>query len=93
MLAGEIAGVGEDTHEVVEDLVTNNTRHLEALLACDGIDDHVAMDTNEVLRVKNAILILVTVVTSAAFTCQFANLDFRTELLCASNRSRSRSTA
>jgi len=44
--------------EVVEDLVTNNTRHLETLLACDGVDDHIAMDANEVLRVKNAILIL-----------------------------------
>jgi hypothetical protein len=65
---------------VIEDLVTNDACHFEALLACNGIDDHVAMDTNEVLRVKNTILVLVTVVTSAAFTCQSAKFDFHTEL-------------
>lgn len=48
-------------YEVIEDLVPDDARHLEALLACNRIDDHVAMDTNEVLRVKNAILILVNV--------------------------------
>ena len=87
LLAGEIAGVGEDTHEVVEDLVTNDSRHLETLLACNGVDNHIAVDTNEVLGVKNAILILVTVVASAAFTCQFANLGFHTELLCCESES------
>lgn len=46
---------------MIEDLVTNDACHFKALLACDGVDNHVAMDTNEVLRVKDAILVLVTV--------------------------------
>jgi hypothetical protein len=78
---------------VIEDLVADDACHLEALLACDRVDDHVTVDTNEVLRVKDAILILVTVVTSVAFTCQSANLDFHMELLYASDRPRSRSIA
>jgi hypothetical protein len=43
---------------VVEDLVTDDTRHFEALLAGDRVDYHVAMDADEVLRVKDTILIL-----------------------------------
>jgi hypothetical protein len=46
------------THEVVENLVADDARHLEALLAGDRVDNHVAMDANEVLRVEDAILIL-----------------------------------
>lgn len=42
-----------ETHEVVENLVTDDARHLEALLASDRVDNHVAMDTDKVLRVKN----------------------------------------
>jgi hypothetical protein len=43
---------------VVENLVADDARHLEALLAGDRVDNHVAMDANEVLRVEDAILIL-----------------------------------
>lgn len=39
----------EWTHKVVKDLVANDARHLEALLAGDRVDDHVAMDTDKVL--------------------------------------------
>ena len=56
------------TNQVVEDLVADNARHLETLLARNRVDNHVPMDANEVLRVKNAVLILVQVL--AAVTCQ-----------------------
>jgi len=52
----------EETYEVVQDLVADDARHFEALLACDRVDNHVAMDANKVLRVENAILILVKTV-------------------------------
>lgn len=60
---------------MVKDLVANDARHLKALLACDGIDDHVAMDSDKVLRVKNAILIL-----------QRSYVSLCRKLPCASNR-------
>jgi hypothetical protein len=44
---------------VVEDLVADDACHFEALLAGDGIDDEVAMDADEVLRVEDAVLVLV----------------------------------
>lgn len=50
---------GGSTYEVVQNLVADNARHLKALLACDRVDDHVAMNANEVFRVQDAILILV----------------------------------
>jgi hypothetical protein len=59
--------IGGETYEVVEDLITYDTRHLEALLACNRVDNHVAMDTNEVLGVKNAVLILERAFMSAMF--------------------------
>lgn len=43
---------------MVEDLVADDAGHLEALLAGDRVDDHVAMDADEVLRVQDAIFIL-----------------------------------
>jgi hypothetical protein len=46
------------TYEVVEDLVADDTRHLEALLAGDRVDNHVTMDANEVLRVEDTVLVL-----------------------------------
>jgi len=49
---------GQETYKVVEDLVTNDARHLETLLAGHRIDNQVAMDANEVLRIQNAVLIL-----------------------------------
>jgi hypothetical protein len=46
------------TYEVVEDLVADDSRHFEALLAGDRVDDHVAMDADEVFGVEDAILVL-----------------------------------
>lgn len=48
----------ERTHEVVEDLVANDTRHLEALFARNRVDDHVTVNADEVLRVEDTVLIL-----------------------------------
>lgn len=59
--------ISGETYEVVEDLVADDARHLEALLACDRVHNHVAMDTNEVFRIKNAILILERAFISAVF--------------------------
>lgn len=49
---------GGKTYEVIEDLVTDDARHLEALLAGNRVHDQVAMDANEVLGIENAVLIL-----------------------------------
>lgn len=38
-------------YEVIQDLITNDARHFEALLAGDGIYNQIAMNANEVLRV------------------------------------------
>lgn len=46
------------THEVIEDLVSYDARHFEALLAGDRVDNHVAMDADEVLGIEDAVLIL-----------------------------------
>lgn len=43
---------------MVQDLVSDDAHHLEALLAADGVDNHVAMDANKVLGVENAVLVL-----------------------------------
>jgi len=55
------------TYEVVEDLVADNARHFEALLAGDRVDNHVAMDADEVFRVEDAILILCIVMSEHDF--------------------------
>jgi hypothetical protein len=46
------------TYEVVKDLVPDDADHLEALLAADRVDDHVAVDSDEVLGVEDAVLVL-----------------------------------
>jgi hypothetical protein len=51
-------GIFGGAYEVVEDLVADDACHFEALLAGDRVDDQVAVDADEVLRVKNAVLIL-----------------------------------
>lgn len=43
---------------MVQDLVSDDAHHLEALLAADGVDNHVAMNADEVLGVENAVLVL-----------------------------------
>jgi hypothetical protein len=37
------------TYEVVEDLIPNDRNHIEGLLGCNRVHNHVAMDANEVL--------------------------------------------
>jgi hypothetical protein len=46
------------TYKVVQDLVPNDAHHLKALLAADRVDDHVAVDSDKVLRVEDAVLVL-----------------------------------
>jgi hypothetical protein len=48
----------QGTYEMVQDLVADDARHFEALLAGDGVDNHVAMDADEVLRIEDAVFIL-----------------------------------
>lgn len=43
---------------MVQNLVPDDAHHLEALLASHRIDQHVAMDPNEVFGVEYAVLIL-----------------------------------
>ena len=43
---------------MVEDLVPQDADHLEGLPRSDGVDEHVAMDTDEVLRIQDAIFVL-----------------------------------
>ena len=43
---------------MVENLVADDAGHLEGLLVADRVDDHVAVDADEVLRVQDAVLIL-----------------------------------
>lgn len=45
-------------YQVVQDLVAYDPRHLEALLAGDRVDNDVAVDADEVLRVEDTVLIL-----------------------------------
>ena len=49
---------GATTYQVVQDLVSDDAHHLEALLAADRVDDHVAVDANEVLGVEDAVFVL-----------------------------------
>ena len=37
------------TYQVIQDLIANDARHLEALLGSDRVDNHVAMNANKVL--------------------------------------------
>lgn len=43
---------------MVQDLVSDDAHHLEALLAAHRVDDHVAVDADKVLRVEDAVLVL-----------------------------------
>jgi len=43
---------------MIEDLFSNDADHLETLLATNTVDDHVAMDANEVLAVEYRVFIL-----------------------------------
>lgn len=43
---------------MIQNLVANNSHHLEALLAANTVDDHVSVDPNEVLAVQNSVFVL-----------------------------------
>jgi hypothetical protein len=43
---------------VIQNLIPYDAHHLEALLAADRVDDHVAVDADEVLGVEDAVLVL-----------------------------------
>lgn len=43
---------------MVQDLISDDAHHLEALLAANRVDDHVAVDADEVLGVEDAVFIL-----------------------------------
>nr|POF07767.1 hypothetical protein CFP56_75713 [Quercus suber] len=43
---------------MIEDLVPNDAAHLKALLVADRVDDHVAVNADEVLAVQDSVLIL-----------------------------------
>lgn len=47
-----------ETHEVVQNLIPNNLDHLERGQRRDAVDEHVAVDADEVLRVEDAVLVL-----------------------------------
>jgi hypothetical protein len=50
--------VRERAYEVVQDLIPDDAHHFETLLAGDGVDDHVAMDPDEVFAVQDGVFIL-----------------------------------
>lgn len=56
------------TDQVVEDLVADYASHFKRLLISDRIDDHIAVDTDEVLRVENAVFILQAMISCLATT-------------------------
>ena len=43
---------------MIQNLISNDAAHVEALLAANRIHDHVAMNADEVLAVKNGVFIL-----------------------------------
>ena len=60
-------------YQVVEKLLTNDLDHLKGLQRCNRIDQHVAVDTDKVLAVHYAVLILhvpVKVLVSLQGTCR-----------------------
>lgn len=46
------------TYQVIEDFVADDPHHLKRLLRSDRVDKHVAVDTNGVARIQDAIFIL-----------------------------------
>ena len=45
-------------YHMIQNLVANDPHHLETLLAADAVDNHVSMDTNEVLAVEDSVFVL-----------------------------------
>ena len=45
-------------YQMVEDFVPQNAHHVEGLFGIDRVDQHVAMDADEVFRVQYTVLVL-----------------------------------
>lgn len=43
---------------MIQNLVADDSHHLEALLATNAVDDHVSVDANEVLAIQNSVFVL-----------------------------------
>ena len=43
---------------MIQDLVAEDANHVKRLLGSDGVDEHVAMDADEMLRVEYAVFVL-----------------------------------
>ena len=43
---------------MIQNLVADDSHHLEALLAANAVDNHVSMDANEVLAVQDSVFVL-----------------------------------
>ena len=45
-------------YHMIQNLVADDSHHLEALLAANAVDNHVSMDANKVLAIQNGVFIL-----------------------------------
>lgn len=54
---GEVESIGQ-TYQVVQKLLADNLDHLEGGLGRHRVDEHVTVDTDEVLAIHDAVLIL-----------------------------------
>jgi hypothetical protein len=43
---------------MIQNLVADDSHHLEALLATDAVDNHVSVDANEVLAIQDCVFVL-----------------------------------
>jgi hypothetical protein len=48
----------KEAYHVIQNLVANDSHHLEALLAADAVDNHVTVDADKVLAVQNGVFVL-----------------------------------
>lgn len=70
MLGGGGLATFQSTYHVVQNLIPDDSDHLKALLASDAVDDHVAVDANEVLAVQNRVFILLCFPISGVLTAR-----------------------
>lgn len=54
----KVPKLGDKSHEMVEDFIPDDLNHLERLNRGDGVDQHIAMDADEMLGIQNAVLVL-----------------------------------
>jgi hypothetical protein len=65
------------TYQVIQDLIANDARHLEALLGSDRVDNHVAMNANKVLRVEYTVFILESNTRVSEFLKRASTVELR----------------